>query len=450
MTRHTLTAALSHWLAAFALACGSGAEDDQAGGDSVAPAADTAGATDVGDGATAGPDVPSSPDADGGAMPAPSAPGVADDDASWLCQNRPEAPREGDSGLFVAGITECYRGGQPPVPGRDIWASPAGGGAGMAADDPLGLADALCRAEAGQTVHLLPGIYREGVALALFGDARGPALTIRGEPRDGAPVVLDGEHWRTFGIGLVESANIVIERIELRHYTDGGVWVLLGQDMIFRDLVIRSNGRCSVDPDAEGEGFGINLVGLEGYLVEDCVFVDNGPLRAVALAGEALGTGVNTYEASGTIRNNHIHGNRGGGVLIEQGHDALVEGNLIEANWLLAIDNYWDGAIWVDGSRDIELVGNTVRNNYGGAGIMVTDEEGSFPDRSVRTSLAGNTVEGHLAGVLAWGFGACPPPAGAILDYDTLEMRNTLRDNTFGGVARDVWCDPMFVGGTRP
>ncbi len=384
-------------------------------------------------------------------FPAPTEPGLADDDQDWRCDARPVPPRIGHTEIALVGVTECLANEEAALPGDDIWVSPDGTGGGADRTDPLGgLTDGVCRAKPGQTVHLLPGTYHEGVVAALLGDPDGAPIVIRGEPEEGAPVVISGDGWRTHGIALVESDNVVIERVEVRGFTDSGVYALDGERIVLRAAVVQGNGRCSVDEDAEDEGFGINLLAVEEYVVERSAFVDNGPSRATVLGARALGTAVNTFESSGIVRDNVMYYNRGAGVLVEDGHDTLVENNRIEANWLLLEGDYWDGGIWVDGSVDVELVGNEIRNNHGGGGIEISDEDDGFPARSVRTVVRDNVVEGHFAGVLVWGFEECPPPAEAISDYASLETRNTLRDNTFRGQPRDVWCDPEFIGGEAP
>ncbi|RME74454.1 MAG: hypothetical protein D6776_05225 [Planctomycetota bacterium] len=385
----------------------------------------------------------------------PSAPAIVDDDALWLCTNRPERPHDGALGLRIAGVRECTAGSTAAVAGGDIYVAPGGDDADTG-DSPASalrtLAEALCRAQPGQTVHLAPGTYREGAALGALGSASSAPLVIRGEPQPGQPVVLDGERWRTHGIGLVECWNVRIEGIRFEHYSDAGVWVLLGGGIELVDLEVTGCGRCSVEPDVEGEGFGINLLGVQGYTVANCRFEDNGPLLSEVLAGRVLGTGINTFESSGgTIADNTITLTRGGGILIEDGSAVTVTGNAIVDNFLLAYDNYWDGGVWVDGSRDVTLRDNTIERNYGGAGVQISDEEGRYPTSSKEIRLTGNTIRDNLgAGVLIWGYGQCPPPADAVLDHASLTTDNTIVNNRLQGSAADLLCDPTFLGGELP
>jgi len=168
------------------------------------------------------------------------------------------------------------------------------------------------------------------------------------------------------------------------------------------------------------------------------------------LCGLVLGTGINTFDVTGRFSENTIRHTRGGAMLVEDSGPTVVENNLGEKNFLLALENYWDAGLWVDGSLDVEVRGNTFRDSWGGVGIMITDEEGAYPEKSKGTIVEGNTVTGHLAGVLVWGYGSCPPPADVIPNYDGLESDNTLADNAYQGEAHPVWCDPKFLGGQTP
>ncbi|RME85549.1 MAG: right-handed parallel beta-helix repeat-containing protein [Caldilineae bacterium] len=380
---------------------------------------------------------------------------IENDDADWLCgDRRPERPREYDIGVVAAGIEECYPGDEPPVSGEHIWISPQGDDTNSG-ESPASalrtLKSVLCRVAPGQTVHLLPGVYREAVALGGAGNADSATIRIRGEGADPTAVVLDGEYWRSFAIGLVESFHISIENLTVQHYTDAGIYSLGGGDVSLVGVVSRYNGRCNVDPDSEGEGFGVNLVGTGDIRVEGSRFEHNGPLLAPVLCGDVLGTGINTFEASGVIRGNTIRHTRGGGILVEKSTGPfLVEDNVVEKNDLLAPDNYWDGGIWIDESVDVTVGKNRFSDNWGGAGIQISDEEGAYPRSSKQITVTGNTLTGNFAGVLIWGYGVCPPPGDVITNWESLLQDNRVAENRFDGKDYPIRCDPEFVGGEVP
>ncbi len=385
----------------------------------------------------------------------PATLGILNDDAMWLCgADRPEKPHEYGIGIVAAGIEECYPGDEPEAPGNDIWVATDGddGHNGMDETQALRtLKSALCRVRPGQTIHLGPGTYHTAVAVGGMGHSHSAPVVIRGEGDDPSSVVLDGEYWRSFALGLVESFNFRIENLTVQHYTDAGIYSLVGGGVSIQNVISRFNGRCSVDPDAQGEGFGVNLDGTGDIRVENSRFEHNGPLLAPALCGEALGTGINTFEASGVIRGNTIVHTRGGGILVEKSTGPfLIENNLAEKNDFLAPNNYWDAGIWIDESVDVTLRNNRFRDNWGGAGVMVSDEEGAYPRSSKQITLTHNTLTGNFVGVLVWGYGQCPPPADVIPNWPTLTQDNDLSANRFDDSEHAVWCDPDFVGGQIP
>ncbi len=383
--------------------------------------------------------------------------GIVDDDAEWLCDeaDKPDKVRNlGDWGTRAAGVVGCFPGEEGTVSGADIYVAPDGDddAAGNSADAPLAtVAAAVCRASPGQTVHLAPGTYTgDGVIVGMLGSAGGEPVTIRGEGADPEEVVLDGEKWRGFALGFTESHNVVIENLTVENWTNEGIYALEGSGITVRDVVVRNNGRCNADRDSEGEGFGVDFVGTADVTVADSLFEDNGPLLEPVLCGAVLGTGINTFEVSGTLSGNTIRRNRGGAMLVEDGGPMTVEANLAEDNFFLAVDNYWDAGVWVDGSADVTVRANTFRDNYEGVGVMVTDEEGAYPSASVGTVIEDNAITGHIAGVLAWGYGTCPPPEDAVPGWADLAATNELAGNDAHGEDAPTMCDPDFAGGERP
>jgi nitrous oxidase accessory protein NosD len=302
------------------------------------------------------------------------------------------------------------------------------------------LAQALCNVRPGQTVHVMPGVYRESVVLGLFGSGDAP-IVIRGMPAGGELPILDGEGERTMGLALVECTNVVVESIEFRSYTDEGLYVLLGSDITIRGNRFLANGRASVDPDREGEGFGVDVEGATNVLIEGNEAAENGPAPDRVRRG-ILGTGINTYELTDAIiRDNHSHHNVGGGILVEDGVNVLVEGNQIDHNELDAGGDYWDGAIWVDGGHDVTLQGNTVVDNHGPA-IQISDEGVQYPDASFAYVVQENTVTGNRFGVYLWNFGVCPFPSSEIVRF----VDNTVEGNT----VQEFWCEEWPCGVEKP
>jgi parallel beta-helix repeat protein len=147
--------------------------------------------------------------------------------------------------------------------------------------------------------------------------------------------------------------------------------------------------------------------------------------------------GIDTYELfDSVIRDNYIANTIGGGILVEDGANVLVEGNTIENNELDANGDYWDGGIWVDGSKYITLRGNTITNNHG-PGLNLSDEDVQYPQSSIGFVVEGNIVTDNAFGVYMWNFGICPPPEEAISFGE-----NQIENNT----EQDIWCEEWTCG----
>jgi len=350
--------------------------------------------------------------------------------------------REGEMGIVFQNGVECLGEEAVAFPGDHLFVSPEGddAGAGTSRDRPLHtLAYAACNLRPGQTLHVLPGTYHESVILGDFGDPDRP-ITIQGEPQADSWPVLDGENTRTVGIALVESSNIIIQDLEFRNYTDEGLLILLGEDLAVRRNRFFDNGRASTDPDSGGEGFGMSLLDAQRAWVEDNLLEGNGPGRDRWLKN-ILGMGIDTFGLrDAQIRNNTIRGTIGGGILVEDGANVLVEDNLIEENELNANGDYWDGGVWVDGSVNVTIRGNLIRGNHG-PGLNLSDEGVQYPQASYGFVVQGNTVTENLFGVYVWNFGVCPAPQHAVSLQD-----NQIEHNT----ERDFWCLEWGCGERKP
>ena len=351
----------------------------------------------------------------------------------------------GDGGLvgihFKNGA-ECLGEEAQPLPGEVIFVSPEGDDNNPGTiDAPLGtLAMAMCNLRPGQILEILPGEYRESVILGEFGDSNNPII-IRAHTDGVSRPILEGESKRTMGIALVESENIIIEGLEFRNYTDEGLLVLLGSDITIRDNKFFANGRASTDPDHDGEGFGVNVLGAQNILIEGNESAENGPNQE-RWEDFTLGTGINTYGNTRVIiRGNYVHETVGGGILVEDSVDILVENNRIENNELDANGDYWDGGIWVDGGHTITLRGNQIANNRG-PGIVLSDEDVQYPGESYGYAVENNMLSDNMVGISIWNWGQCP-----VLDENIIR----LKDNQFeGNTEGEFWCEAWECGEGQP
>jgi len=131
------------------------------------------------------------------------------------------------------------------------------------------------------------------------------------------------------------------------------------------------------------------------------------------------------------IRNNHSHDNIGGGILVEDGVDVLVEDNEIVANYLDAsIDEWWDGGVWIDGGHDVIVRGNTFRGNLG-PGIQISDEDHQQPYGYV---LEDNISTENYYGIYIWNLGTSDFPPEKILHMSNNQI--------FANTIQDIWIVP--------
>ncbi|MBC8504865.1 MAG: right-handed parallel beta-helix repeat-containing protein [Anaerolineales bacterium] len=342
--------------------------------------------------------------------------------------------------VFQNGV-ECLGEDAQPKEGDELFVSLEGDDSNPGTESaPLGtLAYALCNLVPGQTLNIAPGEYRESIILGAFGDSKSP-IVIRANPEVDQRPLLEGESTRSIGIALVESTNIIVERLEFRNYLDEGLLILEGSNLILRNNKFTANGRASVDPDLDEEGFGVNVLGASDVLIEGNEAADNGPNQE-RWENFSLGTGINTYgNRDVIIRDNYVYSTVGGGILVEDSENVLVESNRIEDNQLDANGDWWDGGIWVDGGKNITLRSNEI-SNHNGPGIILSDEDVQYPDASFGYVLEENRISGNIVGIWMWNWGMCPVEESII----------TLNNNQLvGNEEGETWCTDWECGVGEP
>lgn len=275
------------------------------------------------------------------------------------------------------------------------------------------------------TILILPGVYNEGLTLEDVGSSNAP-ITIRGE--DGVPV-LDGQRALAIGIWCEDCTNFVFENLEIRNYTDVGIGVYLSTDIVVQDLMVHDSGFRVQLTDWELEGYGIHVDESQHITIEGNDVYQNGPNPR---PWGVLGTGINTYRCVAcVIRDNHSHGNIGGGILVEDGVDVLVEGNTVTGNDLNATeDGWWDGGIWLDGGHDITVRDNVFRDNLG-PGIQVSDEDRQKPYNYV---IENNISTDNYFGAYIWNLGTAGLPPEDVLRMSANQIS--------GNTEQDIWIVP--------
>jgi len=142
-----------------------------------------------------------------------------------------------------------------------------------------------------------------------------------------------------------------------------------------------------------------------------------------------MGTGINTFGNTNVrINSNKSYNNIGGGILVEDSYNVIVEDNEIYGNDLDAtIDEWWDGGLWLDGGGNVIVRNNNIHDNQG-PGIEISDEDKQNP---IGYELSNNISTNNYYGIFIWNFGTNEWP------NETIIKRS---NNDFTGNSRqDVW-----------
>ena len=290
------------------------------------------------------------------------------------------------------------------------------------------LAEALKSAHGGDTIEILPGIYHESLDIYQLGADQDP-ITLRGR---GDGVIFDGQRTMTFGFWCTDCQSLVIENLVFRNYTDFGIGINESTQITLRGLEVYDNGFEVQLKKWELEGYGILVDMASEVTVVDCDTYRNGPRTTGKRS--MLGTGINIYGCTDCeVSSNRSYDNIGGGLLVEDSQRVLVENNELYANDLDATDDeWWDGAIWVDGGSDITVRNNTIRDNLG-PGIQISDEDDQDPKGYV---FEKNIVTGNTFGLFIWGFETAEYPTQDVLFLEDNEIS--------GSILQDVILSPDF------
>jgi parallel beta-helix repeat protein len=272
----------------------------------------------------------------------------------------------------------------------------------------------------GEIIQVLAGTYYEGIELENLGNSSA-SITLRGEA---GATILDGQRVRTLGIWCEYCTNLIFENLEIRNYTDIGIGALYSSIITMRNLTVHNNGFAVQLTGWELEGYGIDADECNNVLIENNDVYQNGPNPQKDIL---MGTGINTFGCTNsTIRNNQCYENIGGGMLVEDGVNVLVEGNNVYKNDLDAsVDEWWDGGLWVDGGHDIIIRNNTFTGNLG-PGIEISDEDFQNPYGYV---LENNTCTGNYYGIFIWNFGTNDWPADNIIKRSGNQFTGNSRKN---------------------
>jgi len=283
---------------------------------------------------------------------------------------------------------------------------------------------ALSKVRPGGTIRILPGTYRESLAMRNVGIT---AATIRIEGYNGIPV-LDGAQAAPMGLYFEKATNLQIVNLMVKDFTDIGVGFSQSSQVLLQSLEIEHNGTAVQLKSWEIEGYGIHVENSEYVYIMDNTAHDNGPDPQV-FPDYLMGTGINTFGNNHvSILGNECYGNTGGGILVEDSYNVLVESNDIHDNDLDAsVDQWWDGGIWVDGGGLVTVRNNQFHDNLG-PGIEISDEDFQNPKGYV---LEGNISTNNYYGIFIWNFGTNTWPDSTII--------KNINNQFTGNSIKDVW-----------
>jgi parallel beta-helix repeat protein len=261
---------------------------------------------------------------------------------------------------------------------------------------------AVDRARPGDTIEVLPGIYREEITIDLDNiTLRGlsaDALAKRGEANERGAAetvfrpVLEGEK-RLSDAVIATGSNFVIEGFEVRNYIANGIQVQNAEGPVLRDLVIDDTGLYGVYPVSCTEvtvervtatriaDAAIYVGQSRDIVVRDCVAHGN-------VTGIEIENSVNAL-----VENNHVYNNTGGILVFvlpnnpsKVGRNCRVVGNRVIDNNHPNFGNPSSivgrvppgGGIFVMAADDTEVTGNEIRGNNS-YGVSVVSLAIAFP-----------------------------------------------------------------------
>ncbi|MGA9769776.1 MAG: parallel beta-helix domain-containing protein [Blastocatellia bacterium] len=245
---------------------------------------------------------------------------------------------------------------------------------------------AVNRAQAGDTIEVMPGTYHEEVKIDLDN------ITLRGVTAQGSRPVFDGEKKLSDGV-IATGSNFVIENFDVKHYVANGIVAQHARNVTFRDLKIDGTGL-----------YGVYPVSCTGVTIERCTAT--GIADAALYVGQSRDIVVRDSEAynnvtgieiensiNAVVENNYVHDNTGGILVFvlpnnvsKIGRDCIVKNNRVInnnhpnfANPNSIVSNVMPGSgILVMAADNTEVTANEIRGNdtYG---VAVFSLEVAFP-----------------------------------------------------------------------
>jgi hypothetical protein len=206
----------------------------------------------------------------------------------------------------------------------------------------------------GDTIVISGGTYRETLDVKASGAAGRPiTITSSDEPGHNAPVIIDGQNVRSYGVSIQGRNHVEIDSLNVHNHAGAGITVRSSSD----GVVIKNNHVYSGDPgDNNARGFDIrNSSGVE---VRDNSF--STPTNTKAQTDGIWSSGNNGVLFEGNkivISNNSTYGHSDG-IQSFQDYNITIRNNWFEQNNTAATNNH---GMWLSNTRDGGVI--TVYNN---------------------------------------------------------------------------------------
>ncbi|MFD8396058.1 right-handed parallel beta-helix repeat-containing protein [Streptomyces sp. NPDC059680] len=260
-------------------------------------------------------------------------------------------------------------------------------------------------ARSGDTVLVSPGVYRESVAI---GTAR---IVLRGTDR--SKVVIDGQFKRTNGI-TVTGPGSVVENLTVRNHLANGLLFTGVTDKALQGA--GAGGGANYNPLDTAK-----FPALRGFRASYVTAYDN------ALYG------IYAFDArDGVIENSYGSGQADSGIYVGQCNpcNTVVRNNVTEHNAV--------GIEVTNASKDVYVLGNTVRRNRVGLTVLSNDLEALGPQHDA--AFVGNTIsdnnDDHSPEQADGGFGIGVGIGGGM--HNRFERNRVEGNSASGFVLQDV------------
>jgi len=321
---------------------------------------------------------------------------------------------------------------------REILVAPSGG-------DYATVAAGVGAAQAGDTITVRAGIYREAVSFGRSGSVAAGDITLRGEP--GA--ILDGTGLSGQGLTIDGRSYIRIVGMTVRNFTGAGTPVGIGVGGSSSFIELRGNLIHNIE-NPNGNAHGIAFYG-SGSTPMSHIVVEGNEIRNCRL-GQSESLVLNGNIDGFVVSGNTIHDNDNIGIDFigfegtgppgqDQARNGICADNVIynissATNPTYGGDRSADG-IYVDGGRDIVIERNKVDNCDIGVEVACEHSGHAASNVTVRNNFISRGYQGNI---LMGGYAASRGSA-----FNVIVVNNTTCQATYGEIQLQYNCNGITI-----